>query len=159
MGLHMSITPDQIRSMRLGMNLTQAEAAAIAKVSPRTWAAWEGGSRHMPYSALDLFTLRITHSVLELESKGIPIKDEVRSVVTFVAEGANQDLIPVDVIAKDNFLDVKVDSEDKEKRIVSSLAVNAKGKPYVHRTSVSRMLNVKQLETVKRWKEEIDSKV
>lgn len=154
----MSITPDQIRSMRLGIDLTQTEAAAVAKVSPRTWAAWEGGSRPMPHSALDFFVLRITHSSFELEAHGIPIRDEVRRLVVFVKEDERRIQVPIDVVAQDNFLDVIVDPDDREKRIVSSLAVNSKGKPYVHRTPVLRLLNAQSLEIANRWKEELENK-
>ena len=108
----------------------------------------------MPYPALDLFILRITHSASELEQQGISIRDEVRSLVALVDENEYKQLIPIDVVARDNFLDIKDDPKDNKKRIVSSLAVDEKGKPYVHRTSVSRLLNVKQIETLMRWKEE-----
>ena len=149
----MTISTDQIRSMRLGMDLTQTEAAAIVKVSPRTWAAWEGGSRPMPHSALNLFALRITHSSFELEAQGILIKDKARSLVVFVTK----DQTPLDVIAKDNFLDVIADPKDDAKKIVSSLAVSSQGKPYVHRVSVFSEHNISSLQTLSRWKDEMDS--
>ena len=107
----------------------------------------------MPHSALNLFALRITHSSSELEAQGIPIKDKVRSLVVFVTK----DQVPLDVIAKDNFLDVIADPKDSAKNIVSSLAVSSQGKPYVHRVSVFSEYNASSLKTLLRWKDEMDS--
>lgn len=153
----MSLTSDQIRSLRLGMDLTQAEAAAIAKVSPRTWAAWESGSRNMPFATLDFFVLRITHSADELEAKNIKIRSEHRGLVVLFDEDQNGFQIPIDVVAKDNFLDITLDASDPTRRIISSLAVKDTGKPYVHRTSVSRFLNQGGIERLMGWKQAMES--
>ena len=45
------MTPPEIRACRLGLELTQAEAASVVGVSRREWTHWEAGDRTMPRSA------------------------------------------------------------------------------------------------------------
>jgi len=50
--------PAEIRASRRAAGLTQAEAAALVMVSPRTWPKWEQGERQMPASTWLLWQLR-----------------------------------------------------------------------------------------------------
>ena len=46
-----TLTPPEIRARRLGLELTQADAASMVGVSRREWIYWEMGERAMPRSA------------------------------------------------------------------------------------------------------------
>lgn len=51
-------TPHQIRSVRLALGLTQAEAAAWVHVTPRAWQWWESGERQMPLASWELCVVK-----------------------------------------------------------------------------------------------------
>lgn len=51
-----SPSPDQVRTAR--GKLTQAQAAALVYVDPRTWRKWEGGERKMPAATWELFLIK-----------------------------------------------------------------------------------------------------
>lgn len=42
------MTPNRIRSWRLRLGLTQADAAALIGVSPAGWRKWEAADRGIP---------------------------------------------------------------------------------------------------------------
>lgn len=44
-----------LRAHRKRLGLSVAKAAAQVHVSPRTWARWEAGERHVPETAIHLF--------------------------------------------------------------------------------------------------------
>ena len=112
----------------------------------------------MPYASINLFVLRITHSSFELSNDyGIELKANPRGIVAFTEDDGHGNIKVVDVIARDNFLDIVVDQENPEARIISSLGVRASGKPYVHRTRVFYSGNVNSLKTLARWKTELES--
>lgn len=111
----------------------------------------------MPFATLEFFVLRTAHSAGELEAKNIKIRSEHRELVVLLGEDLNGYQIPIDVVAKDNFLDITTNATDPEKYIISSLAVKDTGKPYVHRTSVSRRLNQGGVERLMGWKQAMES--
>jgi len=45
----------ELKTTRKRLKLSQAQAAAQVHVSPRTWARWESGERHMPEGVVHLF--------------------------------------------------------------------------------------------------------
>jgi DNA-binding XRE family transcriptional regulator len=45
----------ELKAHRERLGLSLAEAAAQVHVSPRTWARWEDGTRHVPESVVHLF--------------------------------------------------------------------------------------------------------
>lgn len=45
----------ELKATRRRLGLSQAKAAAQVHVSPRTWARWESGERHMPEGVVHLF--------------------------------------------------------------------------------------------------------
>ena len=49
---------EQIRSARLSLGLTQAQAGELVGASARAWRAWEAGFRVMPGSKWELFTIK-----------------------------------------------------------------------------------------------------
>lgn len=51
-------TPDTIRTTRLSLGLTQAQAGAVVGASVRTWRAWEAGFRVMPGSKWELWEIK-----------------------------------------------------------------------------------------------------
>ena len=51
-------SPDTIRTTRLSLGLTQAQAGAVVGASARTWRAWEAGARVMPESKWELFQIK-----------------------------------------------------------------------------------------------------
>ena len=51
-------SPATIRTTRLSLGLTQAQAGALAGASARAWRAWEAGFRVMPGSKWELFNLK-----------------------------------------------------------------------------------------------------
>lgn len=51
-------SPTLIRTSRLALNLTQAQAGAIVGATARAWRAWEAGFRVMPESKWELFNLK-----------------------------------------------------------------------------------------------------
>ena len=48
-----------LRDYREGLGLTQAEAASMVHVHPRTWRKWENGERAIPEAAAHLFALLV----------------------------------------------------------------------------------------------------
>lgn len=53
------IQPHEIRKLRNRHGLTVAQAAAMVRVTDRTWRRWEDGTRTMPPGALELFILKL----------------------------------------------------------------------------------------------------
>lgn len=51
-------TPAEVRAARDAAGLTQAQAAALALSSVRTWAKWESGERRISPPAWALFRVR-----------------------------------------------------------------------------------------------------
>ena len=51
-------SPADIRSSRLSLGLTQAQAGAMVGASARAWRAWEAGFRVMPGAKWELFNLK-----------------------------------------------------------------------------------------------------
>jgi DNA-binding XRE family transcriptional regulator len=149
-------TQAQLRALRLGYGLTQVEAASIAMVSKRTWESWESESndREIPISKFNLFVMRLTYHRKELEDEGImKIKDSnsIRELVVINLYNGN-DIQMLDVIANDNFLEIKeVVKEGVAFNVVSSLAVNIDGKPYVHRTKFSNIGNESSKTKLLQW--------
>lgn len=59
----MPTTPEQLKALRQKFNYTQADAAEIVRVTPRTWLSWEidkGKDNHrvMPEGLLELFCMK-----------------------------------------------------------------------------------------------------
>lgn len=50
--------PKELKAHRKRLGLSLAQAAAQVHVSPRTWARWEAGDRHLPESIVELFCLK-----------------------------------------------------------------------------------------------------
>ena len=51
-------SPTLIRTTRLALGLTQAQAGAIVGATARTWRAWEAGVRVMPGSKWELWEIK-----------------------------------------------------------------------------------------------------
>ena len=51
-------SPATIRSSRLALGLTQAQAGALVGVTDRAWRYWEAGRRTMPVGIWELFQLK-----------------------------------------------------------------------------------------------------
>lgn len=51
-------SPADIRSSRLSLSLTQAQAGALIGATARTWRAWESGFRVMPGSKWELWEIK-----------------------------------------------------------------------------------------------------
>jgi DNA-binding transcriptional regulator YiaG len=49
-----------VARFRREAGLTQAEAAALVHVTPRTWQAWEYGENTMPFGLWELFLLKLS---------------------------------------------------------------------------------------------------
>jgi DNA-binding XRE family transcriptional regulator len=47
----------ELKAHRKRLGLSLADAAAQVHVSPRTWANWESGDRHMPEGVVHLFCI------------------------------------------------------------------------------------------------------
>ena len=47
-GLAPSVTPQQLRALRLRLELTQGAAARLVGVDGRAWRYWEAGARPVP---------------------------------------------------------------------------------------------------------------
>lgn len=60
----MTPTPDQVRASRAAAGLTQAQAAALVRVTPRAWQAWERGQNPMPPTAWLLWRLLVGETSL-----------------------------------------------------------------------------------------------
>ena len=52
---HALPTPTLIRTTRLSLGLTQAQAGEVIGATRRTWQDWEAGRRNMPESKWELF--------------------------------------------------------------------------------------------------------
>jgi DNA-binding transcriptional regulator YiaG len=50
--------PEQIKSIRLELGLTQTEAGELIGAKLRTWQDWESGARNMPNAKLELFLIK-----------------------------------------------------------------------------------------------------
>jgi len=46
----------ELRAHRKRLGLSVAKAAAQVHVSPRTWSRWESGERHVPETAIHLWS-------------------------------------------------------------------------------------------------------
>ena len=51
-------SPTLIRTSRIALGLTQAQAGAIVGATVRAWRAWEAGFRVMPGSKWELFQIK-----------------------------------------------------------------------------------------------------
>lgn len=51
-------TPEQIRTTRLALNLTQQQAGELIGATARAWRAWEAGFRVMPWSKWELWEIK-----------------------------------------------------------------------------------------------------
>ena len=51
-------SPADIRSSRLSLGLTQAQAGELVGASARAWRAWESGFRVMPGAKWELFLIK-----------------------------------------------------------------------------------------------------
>ena len=51
-------SPKDIRTLRLSLGLTQAQAGELVGASARAWRAWEAGFRVMPGAKWELFNLK-----------------------------------------------------------------------------------------------------
>lgn len=70
----MPITPEELKKLRNGLGLTQAEAAKVVHVSKRTWVSWEikqglENHRKMPEGLIELFCLKNNIKYKTLDSK------------------------------------------------------------------------------------------
>lgn len=52
-------TVEEIKERRADAELTQAEAAEMVYVSPRTWRAWETGQNPMPAGLYELWVRKL----------------------------------------------------------------------------------------------------
>jgi len=128
---------------RNSIGLTTEQAANLVYATKRSWEYWESGERAMSPAIWELFLMKISGS--------IPRKyaDQPRSVVVILADDGKQF---IDVVADDNFVDIK-DSDDPSKVVISSLAVeHLTGRPYIHKTSFTRSVNQHVIDAVKNWK-------
>lgn len=50
--------PEQVRSARLSLGLTQSQAGALVGVTDRAWRYWERGERVMPKGMWELFLIK-----------------------------------------------------------------------------------------------------
>ena len=64
----MTPTPDAIRAAREAAGLTQAAAALLVHVDPRTWRRWESGSTRMHPAIWDAFVSACAFSGTSLAS-------------------------------------------------------------------------------------------
>lgn len=51
-------TPEEVRTARGAVGMTQTEAAATVHMSMRAWQQWEGGERSMPPGLFELFMIK-----------------------------------------------------------------------------------------------------
>lgn len=51
-------SPADIRSARLSLGLTQAQAGQVIGASRRAWQEWEAGRRNMPNAKWELFQIK-----------------------------------------------------------------------------------------------------
>lgn len=49
------MTREDLKAHRKRLGLSLARAASQVHVTPRTWARWESGERHIPETAVHLF--------------------------------------------------------------------------------------------------------
>ena len=80
-------SPSTIRTTRLSLGLTQAQAGAVVWASARTWRAWEAGFRVMPGSKWELFQFKAEYIGVESRTE----------IATFDAEGNMADITTVTV--------------------------------------------------------------
>lgn len=63
------MTPTQIKSYRLRLGLTQAQAADLVHVSLRTWQQWESGHRKMHQAFAELFEIKTSDIAAKKEKQ------------------------------------------------------------------------------------------
>ncbi len=56
----MNPTPEEIRTNRVFLGLTQAQAAALLHTVDRVWRQWESGKRKMHPAFWELFIIKAT---------------------------------------------------------------------------------------------------
>jgi transcriptional regulator with XRE-family HTH domain len=150
-------TQAQLRTFRLGYGLTQGEAASIAMVSKRTWESWESGShgREIPISKFKSFITLLDGKEEELKNQGIIKENKSIRELVVINSYFECNIQLIDVIAKDNFIEIK-DKKDTgtEFNIVSSIAVDVRGKPYVHKTKFHDLGNESSKTKLFKWQSE-----
>lgn len=135
--------PKAIFHARNSIGLSTEQAANLVYATKRSWEYWESGERSMSPAVWELFLMKI--------SGRVPRKyaDKPRSVVVILADDGEQF---VDVVADDNFVDLRA-PQGSSNAVISSLAVeHLTGRPYVHQTTFNRSVNKHVLETVSTWK-------
>lgn len=55
--------PEEIKTARESVHLTQGQAAALIYRTARNWQQWEGGERRMDPALWELFLLKATHQL------------------------------------------------------------------------------------------------
>lgn len=135
--------PKAIFHARNAIGLSTEQAANLVYATKRSWEYWESGERSMSPAVWELFLMKISGKVPRKYA------DEPRSVVVILADDGQQF---IDVVADDNFVDLK-DSDDPSKVVISSLAVeHLTGRAYIHKTSFTRSVNQHVIDAVKNWK-------
>jgi len=61
-GPHSNPTPDEIRTKREQVGLTQTSAAHVVYSTCRAWQQWEAGDRRMHPGLWELFKLKVSSS-------------------------------------------------------------------------------------------------
>ena len=69
-------TPDAVRAARLAAGQTQAQAAALLGVQPRTYQRWEAGDSRMPAAAWALYRLEVRRAKRAAALAAAPRADE-----------------------------------------------------------------------------------
>lgn len=52
-------THEKLRAIRIEHGLSQAKAAALVRITQRSWARYEAGDREPPEGVLELFCLKL----------------------------------------------------------------------------------------------------
>jgi len=50
--------PEELKALRKQLGLSQSKAAALVRVTQRTWARYESGDRDPPEGVIELFCLK-----------------------------------------------------------------------------------------------------
>ncbi len=146
----MPVSGIRLKTMRLGLGLTVGEAAALVQVSKRTWESWESGARNMPDRVLSTLELRLKYPSAQLKAEGtVTPNQNLGSSLVVLTSTATGLQVPVDVVARDNFLEIQPHGEDAYR--VSSLAVDANGRPQVHRMTIEAEANAISIGILKDW--------